>query len=913
MPSVEKKCASVELICGFGSGMYQDENRNSPFNHEKAWAILRQHAKWDAPEVAPVDLTEDERALFHASSNVRADEKAFLRLSKDKEGARRLKSLEGCICSKAQEDSSYKEIPVGVILDMGSWVGKTVHSCITMALSDFYTVNSHYKTRIVLHSRDTHGEPLHALSAALDLLKKPKVQAIIGSESTTEAKLMAVLGDEARVPILSLSPTPSANKHPYFLQITQDETTQFKGIAALAELLKWKNVMLICEDTDIGRDMEPIMINAFKEKKITITYKSLITTSASSESIQKELHKLSTMATKNYIMHTSHSLASHILINAKYLGMMDAGYKWIITSKTMDFLNFMDGEVIESMQGAVGFKSYIPQSTDLHKVTFKWRKEHHAMSPLMERKKLNPYGIWAYDAVSALAMAIERTQAEQVLKSNMKKWETSLLDQLFRISFHGLGGTFQLLNGRTSTQVLEIIKVIGKRERRVGLWTKDAGFTRKIGKLNLFPDIIWPGGISTSPTHRMLQMSRKTLRIGIPVVFRRGRVFQVSYDDQTNSTIVSGFCAEVFRAAFNALAHDVAFEFIPFMKEAEVGKVNYNDLIDRVHDGVFDAAIGDITITSNRSKYVDFTLPFTDVGHATLSRNADTNIWIFMKPLSSDLWVVSACFFILLGFVIWILEHRVNEEFQGSAAQQIGTTFWFAFSTLVYAHREKLQSNLSRFVVIVWLFVVLVLVSSYTATLSSLLTVEQIQLASKRGSIGYNSGSIFQGTLVRNLNFQDTRLKPYNSAEEYADALSRGSKRGGVDAIVDEIPYIKEFLADYPSGYSMTVSKITSNGFGFAFPKGSSLAPEMSIQIAKLREDGTLKLMEDKWFNEQSYSLPEPKILNLEGFRGLFLISGVAMASAVFFFMLYFIHEKVNFTYDAAGRKGSIHQEVSRS
>nr|GEU93743.1 extracellular ligand-binding receptor [Tanacetum cinerariifolium] len=755
------------------------------------------------------------------------------------------------ICSKAQEDSSYKEIPVGVILDMGSWVGKTVHSCMTMALSDFYTVNSHYKTRIVLHSRDTHGEPLHALSAALDLLEKPKVKAIIGSESTTEAKLLAVLGDEARVPILSLSPTPSANKHPYFLQITQDETTQFKGIAALAELLKWKNVMFISEDTDVRRDMEPIMINALKDKNITVTYISLISISASSQSIQKELHKLSTMATKNYIMHTSHSLASHVLINAKYLGMMDAGYKWIITSKTMDFLNFMDGEVIESMQGAVGFKSYIPQSMDLHKVTSEWRKEHHALNPLMKRKKLNPYGIWAYDAVSAVAMATERTQTEQVLKSNMKKWETSLLDQLFRISFHGLVGTFQLLNGRSSTQVLEIIKVIGKRERRVGLWTEDAGFTRKIVKLNLFPDIIWPGG----------------------------------------------FCAEVFRAAFNALAHDVAFEFIPFMKETEVGKVNYNDLIDRVHDREFDAAIGDITITSNRSKYVDFTLPFTDVGYATLSRNADTNIWIFMKPLGSDLWVVSACFFILLGFVIWILEHRVNEEFQGSAAQQIGTTFWFAFSTLVYAHREKLQSNLSRFVVIVWLFVVLVLVSSYTATLSSLLTVEQIQLASKRGSIGYNSGSVFQGTLVRNLNFQDTRLKPYNSAEEYADALSRGSKRGGVDAVVDEIPYIKEFLADYPSGYSMTVSKITSNGFGFAFPKGSSLAPEMSIQIAKLREDGTLKLLEDKWFNEQSDSLSEPKILNLEGFRGLFLISGVSMASALFLFMIYFIHEKVNFTY----------------
>ncbi|GKA58186.1 hypothetical protein Tco_0757374 [Tanacetum coccineum] len=41
-------------------GIYQDENKNSSFNHEKAWAVLRKHAKWDAPDPAPVDLTEYE-------------------------------------------------------------------------------------------------------------------------------------------------------------------------------------------------------------------------------------------------------------------------------------------------------------------------------------------------------------------------------------------------------------------------------------------------------------------------------------------------------------------------------------------------------------------------------------------------------------------------------------------------------------------------------------------------------------------------------------------------------------------------------------------------------------------------------------------------------------------------------------
>ncbi|GJX56855.1 hypothetical protein Tco_0286752 [Tanacetum coccineum] len=55
-------------------GIYQDENKNSSFNHEKAWAVLRKHAKWDAPDPAPVDLTEDENVHDEHVPAVNTDE-----------------------------------------------------------------------------------------------------------------------------------------------------------------------------------------------------------------------------------------------------------------------------------------------------------------------------------------------------------------------------------------------------------------------------------------------------------------------------------------------------------------------------------------------------------------------------------------------------------------------------------------------------------------------------------------------------------------------------------------------------------------------------------------------------------------------------------------------------------------------
>ncbi|PHT45805.1 Glutamate receptor 2.5 [Capsicum baccatum] len=144
----------------------------------------------------------------------------------------------------------------------------------------------------------------------------------------------------------------------------------------------------------------------------------------------------------------------------------------------------------------------------------------------------------------------------------------------------------------------------------------------------------------------------------------------------------------------------------------------------------YDAVVGDVTILASRSKYVDFTLPFSDSGISVVVPVRDDdrkNMWIFLKPLERKLWITAAASFICIGFFAWVFEHSKNPEFREPTHEQVGITFWFSFSTLVFAQREKVTSNLTRFVLIVWFFVVLVLTSSYTASLTSMLTAKQLQ------------------------------------------------------------------------------------------------------------------------------------------------------------------------------------------
>lgn len=91
----------------------------------------------------------------------------------------------------------------------------------------------------------------------------------------------------------------------------------------------------------------------------------------------------------------------------------------------------------------------------------------------------------------------------------------------------------------------------------------------------------------------------------------------------------------------------------------------------------FDAAVGDIAIVTDRTKIVDFTLPFIATGLVIVApiRNSKSSAWAFLKPFTWELWCVTAVSFIMFAVVIWILEHRVNDDFRGPPKRQIITMF----------------------------------------------------------------------------------------------------------------------------------------------------------------------------------------------------------------------------------------------
>ena len=137
-----------------------------------------------------------------------------------------------------------------------------------------------------------------------------------------------------------------------------------------------------------------------------------------------------------------------------------------------------------------------------------------------------------------------------------------------------------------------------------------------------------------------------------------------------------------------------------------------------------------------------------------------------------------------------------------------------------FAARDT-RSFLGRIVLIIWLFVILIINSSYIANLTSILTVEKLQpsiesfeiLLRTDLPIGYQAGSFVKNYLM-SLNVNPRRLKPFSSRQMYAKALDDGPDRGGVAAIVDELPYVQVFLGT-ECGFTIAGQEFTKGGWGF--------------------------------------------------------------------------------------------------
>ncbi|KAG7599445.1 Receptor ligand binding region [Arabidopsis suecica] len=846
-----------------------------------------------------------------------------------------------CLCTglftKAHSEKP-KVVKIGSIFSFDSVIGKVAKIAIDEAVKD---VNSNPDilsgTKFSVSMQNSNCSGFMGMVEALRFMEKDIV-GIIGPQCSVVAHMISHMANELRVPLLSFAvtdPVMSPLQFPYFIRTTQSDLYQMDAIASIVDFYGWKEVIAVFVDDDFGRNGVAALNDKLASRRLRITYKAGLhpDTAVNKNEIMNMLIKIMLLQPRIIVIHVYSELGFAVFKEAKYLGMMGNGYVWIATdwlSTNLDSSSPLSPERLETIQGVLVLRPHTPDSSLKREFFKRWRKVSGASLAL------NTYALYAYDSVMLLARGLDKffKDGGNISFSNHSMLNTlgksgnlnleamtvfdggeTLLKDILGTRMVGLTGQLQFTPDRSRTRpAYDIINVAGTGVRQIGYWSNHSGLSTVLPELLYTKEqpnmssgttsqklrhVIWPGETFTKPRGWVFSNNGKELKIGVP-----RRVSYKEFVSQIRGTenMFKGFCIDVFTAAVNLLPYAVPVKFIPYGNGKE--NPSYTHMVEMITTGNFDGVVGDVAIVTNRTKIVDFTQPYAASGLVVVApfKKLNSGAWAFLRPFNRLMWAVTGCCFLFVGIVVWILEHRTNDEFRGPPKRQCVTILWFSFSTMFFAHRENTVSTLGRLVLIIWLFVVLIINSSYTASLTSILTVQQLSspikgiesLRERDDPIGYQVGSFAESYLRNELNISESRLVPLGTPEAYAKALKDGPSKGGVAAIVDERPYVELFLSSN-CAYRIVGQEFTKSGWGFAFPRDSPLAIDLSTAILELAENGDLQRIHDKWLMKNACTLENAELesdrLHLKSFWGLFLICGVACLLALFLYFVQIIRQ----------------------
>ena len=262
--------------------------------------------------------------------------------------------------------------------------------------------------------------------------------------------------------------------------------------------------------------------------------------------------------------------------------------------------------------------------------------------------------------------------------------------------------------------------------------------------------------------------------------------------------------------------------------EYETGEID--GLLAGVASGSLDVVAAPLTITAGREEWVDFTHAFYTTGLGIAVPVSAGGGWATVAPraLSSGLLQAVLALVILLlgiGLLIWLVERRQNpEQFGGSPWHGIGSGFWWSavtMTTVGYGDKAP-RSFLGRLVGIVWMFAAIIMISSFTAAITSSLTVSNLggRVASPDDLPSVRVGVISASTSQEEMLRRGIRPVEFKSFEEGLRALADGR----VDAMVHDAPVLRHLIRERHQG-RLRVLPVTfePQQYGFALPEGSPM------------------------------------------------------------------------------------------
>jgi len=267
----------------------------------------------------------------------------------------------------------------------------------------------------------------------------------------------------------------------------------------------------------------------------------------------------------------------------------------------------------------------------------------------------------------------------------------------------------------------------------------------------------------------------------------------------------------------------------------EYVEVPLDEIIFKLNRGELDIALGEIGVSADRERKVDFTQPFlvTTMAVAVLKDTSFANWRQILYGITHHglLPVVAGMLGLLFLFslLLWLLERRVMQShFGGRPIHGLGSALWFSAVTMTtVGYGDKTPQTLTgRLLAFLWMFLGILLVAAFTGSVSSSITLAQ--LSASIGEVGdlarFRNGAL-EGSLAQTLLGESgIPTKKFDSIEAGLRALDRGT----ITAFASDSVTLRYLVQrDYPNRLKVVTFVATHVTFAMAtrpqFPEMEAL------------------------------------------------------------------------------------------
>ena len=251
------------------------------------------------------------------------------------------------------------------------------------------------------------------------------------------------------------------------------------------------------------------------------------------------------------------------------------------------------------------------------------------------------------------------------------------------------------------------------------------------------------------------------------------------------------------------------------------------ELIEGVESGELYASAAALTITSDREEIVDFTHPFYVTGLGIAVSYQPAGFWESLSSMFSldFLWVLTLLILLILfwGFLVWIFERKENsDEFGGTTAEGVGNGFWWAavtMTTVGYGDRSPRTLG-GRIVGFIWMFTAIIVISFFTASIASSLTVTQLdsRVSGPEDLPFVRVGALAESATLAYLDEERIGASSFSTISEGLLAVEQNQ----IDAFVHDAPILQYYSQiDHRSTVRILPNTFNDQYYGIALPLNS--------------------------------------------------------------------------------------------